>query len=113
MINDVVNTPQLIIPLLACIILLLFLLIWNLKLRRRINQDARKHLHHENRFEKIYEAAGDAIVLYDPETEKIVDFNPVLCDIFGYKPEEIYSWGAANPKKQPKDIYEYYIAKSK
>jgi len=29
------------------------------------------------------------------------------------KPEEIYSWGAADSKKQPKDIYEYYIAKSK
>ena len=90
MINDVVNTPQLILPLLVCIFLLFFLLIWTLKLRRRIHQDSKKYLLHENRFEKVYEAADDAIVLYDPETEKIVDFNPALCDIFGYKPEEIY-----------------------
>ena len=29
------------------------------------------------------------------------------------KPEDIYSWGAADPKKQPKDIYEYYMGKRK
>ncbi len=90
MANDVVNTSQLILPILSCIIFLIFLLIWNLKLRQRINKDSKNHLPHENRFEKIYEAADDAIVLYDPETEKIVDFNPAVCDIFGYKPEEIY-----------------------
>jgi len=27
------------------------------------------------------------------------------------KPEEIFSWGAANSSKQPKEIYEYYIKK--
>jgi hypothetical protein len=27
------------------------------------------------------------------------------------KPELIYSWGAADPKKQPKDVYEYYDKK--
>jgi len=26
-------------------------------------------------------------------------------------PEDIYSWGAADPKKQPKDIYDFYIKK--
>ncbi len=26
-------------------------------------------------------------------------------------PEAIFSWGAANPNKQPREIYEYYIAK--
>jgi deoxyribose-phosphate aldolase len=29
------------------------------------------------------------------------------------KPEDIYSWGAADPKKQPKDVYDFYIQKSK
>ena len=28
-------------------------------------------------------------------------------------PEDIYSWGAADPKKQPKDVYDYYIQKKK
>ncbi len=27
------------------------------------------------------------------------------------KPETIYSWGAADPKKQPRDTYEFYIQK--
>ena len=79
-----------ILSLSICIILLIFLLIWNLKLRRGINRDARKHGQHENRFKKVYDAVGDAIILYDPQTDKIVDFNPALCDIFGYKSEEIY-----------------------
>jgi len=26
-------------------------------------------------------------------------------------PEDIYSWGAADPKKQPKDVYDFYIQK--
>jgi len=90
MINDVVNSSQLILPLLTCIILLVFLLIWNFKLRHKINKDARKHRQHENKFKKVYDAADDAIILYNPETDKIVDFNPALCDIFGHKPEEIY-----------------------
>ncbi len=90
MINDVANSSLLILPLLICIILLLFTLIWNLKLRQRVNGEAKKHRQHENRFKKVYDADSDAIVLYNPETEKIVDFNPALCDIFGYKPEEIY-----------------------
>ncbi len=29
------------------------------------------------------------------------------------KPENIYSWGAADLKKQPKDVYDFYIQKSK
>ena len=29
------------------------------------------------------------------------------------KPEDIYSWGAADPKKQPKDVYDFYINKKK
>lgn len=69
---------------------MLFLFAWNLKLRQRINRHEKKHRQNENRFKKVYDAAGDAIVLYNPKTEKIVDFNPALCEIFGYKPEEIY-----------------------
>ncbi|OLS32809.1 MAG: Deoxyribose-phosphate aldolase [Candidatus Heimdallarchaeota archaeon AB_125] len=29
------------------------------------------------------------------------------------RPEDIYSWGAADPKKQPKDVYDFYIKKKK
>ncbi len=27
------------------------------------------------------------------------------------QPEDIYSWGAADPKKQPKDVYDFYMKK--
>ena len=79
-----------ILSLLICIIFLFFLLIWNIKLRQGIKRDAKKHTQNESRFKKVFDAAGDAIVLYDPETDKIIDFNPAFCNIFGYNPEEIY-----------------------
>jgi len=90
MLNDVVNNLPLTIFFLICVILLFILLAWNLKLRQRIHRDKKKHRQHENRFRKIYDAADEAIVLYNPETNRIEDFNPALCHIFGYKPEEIY-----------------------
>ena len=69
---------------------LVFLFIWNLRLRRRLSKRSAIHQEEKNRFKTIYEAAADAIILYDPETEKIIDFNPALSAIFEYAPEEIY-----------------------
>jgi PAS domain S-box-containing protein len=90
MINVALNNLPLIIPLLICVILLLLFFAWNVKLRQKIRRNEKKHIKHENRYKKIHDAADDAIVLYNPETDKIDDFNPALCDIFGYKPEEVY-----------------------
>jgi len=90
MIKDVVNNFPLIIFILICVILLLLLCAWNFKLRQRLRRDFKKNRQHENRFKKIYDAADVAILLYDPETKKIDDFNSAICDIFGYTSEEIY-----------------------
>ena len=52
-------------------------------------------------------SAGVAIIQSLSETLK----SGKWFDSDSDKPEEIYSWGAADPKKQPKDIYEYYVKK--
>jgi PAS domain S-box-containing protein len=79
------------IALYICIIIpLIFLFTWNIRLRRRLGQGSAAHHQAKNRFKVIYEAAADAIILYDPESEKIIDFNPAVSAVFGYAPEEIY-----------------------
>lgn len=71
------------------IILLLLVAAAHIRLRRRLQRrmsDIRKA---ESRFKTIFEAANDAIIVYDPASDKIVNFNAALCDIFGYTPDEI------------------------
>jgi len=85
-----VNNFLIIASYICITIPLVFLFIWNLRLRRRLSKRSAIHQEEKNRFKTIYEAAADAIILYDPETEKIIDFNPALSAIFEYAPEEIY-----------------------
>ncbi len=84
------DAPIVIASYICITIPLVFLLVWNLRLRRCLRQSAATHQQKSNRFKAIYEAAADAIILYDPESEKIIDFNPALSVIFGYTPEELY-----------------------
>jgi PAS domain S-box-containing protein len=44
----------------------------------------------ENRFKQIFEAVDAAMMLYNPQTEQIIEFNHTVCDLFGYSPEEIH-----------------------
>ncbi len=90
MIENIVNNFLIIASYICITIPLVFLFIWNLRLRRRLSKRSAIHQEEKNRFKTIYEAAADAIILYDPETEKIIDFNPALSAIFEYAPEEIY-----------------------
>lgn len=73
-----------------CIFLLFVLCVVNFRLRRLLNSKSADFKIEDGRFKTIYEAATDAIVLYNPENKKIVDFNPALSSIFGYTHEEIY-----------------------
>ncbi len=52
-------------------------------------------------------SAGIAIV---DSLRKTIDEGKWF-DSEGDSPEKIYSWGAADPKKQPKKIYDFYIQK--
>ena len=90
MIDDFLKDHLLLLLLLICIVFLFFLLFRNLRLRRKISTESRKSEHDGKIYEKIYNAAADAIIVYDPLTEKILNFNKALCDIFGYPAEEVY-----------------------
>jgi PAS domain S-box-containing protein len=46
-------------------------------------------LESERRFRKIFEHSNDAIYLIDPESNAILDVNPVACHMLGYSREEL------------------------
>ncbi len=88
--NDFLTDPLWIVLLLTGILLLALLLFWNHKLRRKLVSEAGKSEAQGNVYKKIFNATDEAVILYDPVTEKIIDFNETLCTIFGYQPEDIY-----------------------
>ena len=90
MINQPANTLPWVLSLFVFGILLFFLFAWNLRLRQGIRRNQTARQQDEGLFEKIVEGADDAMILYDPETEKIIRFNHGVCDIFGYQPQEVY-----------------------
>ncbi|MCU0600611.1 MAG: PAS domain S-box protein, partial [Desulfobacterales bacterium] len=69
--------------------LLVFVSIWNIILKRRLKLRVIHPHQTENRYKSIFDASDEAIVLYDPELDKIVKFNQALCDMFGCSPEEV------------------------
>lgn len=42
----------------------------------------------EDYYKKLFEAAGDAISIVDPETEIVIDVNPKACEMYGFTREE-------------------------
>ena len=90
MINQPANTLPWVLSLFVFGILLFFLFAWNLRLRQGIRRNQTARQQDEGLFEKIVEGADDAMILYDPETEKIIRFNHGVCDIFGYQLQEVY-----------------------
>ena len=45
----------------------------------------------EEKFRKIFDNSNDAIILIDPERDKILDVNPKACDMLGFSPQELSS----------------------
>lgn len=43
----------------------------------------------ENRYRRLFEAANEGVLILDPETHKIIDANPFLCDMLGYPHAEL------------------------
>jgi PAS domain S-box-containing protein len=60
-------------------------------------------LESERRFRKIFEHSNDAIYLIDPESNAILDVNPVACRMLGYSREELLalSVAAIHPHEMP------------
>lgn len=71
--------------------LFLFLsaVIWNFRLRHRLNILAESQQQKESRFKTLFDSANDAIVLYNPELEKIVIYNDAFLNTFSYSSEDI------------------------
>ncbi|RJP86057.1 MAG: PAS domain S-box protein [Desulfobacteraceae bacterium] len=82
--------PLLIILLAISMVLLLLTFVRNRKLDEKFRQTSATNRQQENRFRVIFEAVDDAMLLYSPEIVRIIEFNPSLCDVFGYSPEEIH-----------------------
>lgn len=51
----------------------------------------------ERRYRRLFESAHDGILILEAETGKIVDANPFLLDLLGYRPDELLG-------KQPWEI---------
>ena len=45
----------------------------------------------EELYRKLFEQAHDAIVIFSPEDEKVIDVNRRACDLYGFKREEFLS----------------------
>jgi PAS domain S-box-containing protein len=43
----------------------------------------------ENRYRRLFEAANEGVLILDPNTHRIVDANPFLCDMLGYPHAEL------------------------
>jgi PAS domain S-box-containing protein len=82
--------PLLIILLSISMVLLALALVRNRHLKVEFRQASTANRQPENRFKGIFEAVDDAMLVYSPENERIIDFNPAVCDLFGYSPEEIH-----------------------
>ena len=57
----------------------------------------------EEKFRKIFDNSNDAIILIDPERDKILDVNPKACDMLGFSHQELASLSisAIHPGEMP------------
>jgi PAS domain S-box-containing protein len=53
---------------------------------KRIEEELRES---EQRFKTIFDNAADGILLADPQTKKLAAGNKMICQMLGYKPDEI------------------------
>lgn len=73
----------------GCFTALAILSYFCLSLRRELKSYQTQTEKLESRSRQIINSISDPIILYDPETDTIIDFNPALCDMLGYSMEEI------------------------
>ncbi len=78
------------IALLFSSLMLIAVGLWGWVQKRRFQRFAETSQNEANRFKTIFDSANDAILLYDPETDRIIHSNPALGDLFGYPFEDIH-----------------------
>jgi PAS domain S-box-containing protein len=54
---------------------------------QRRGEDALRHS--EAQYRHLFESAGDAIMVFEPETETIFDANPKACELYGFTRDEL------------------------
>jgi two-component system, cell cycle sensor histidine kinase and response regulator CckA len=54
--------------------------------RKRAEEALRKS---EAKYRQLFEGANDAIVIFEPDSERILEVNPKTCEIYGFSREEL------------------------
>ncbi len=65
----------------------------------------------ENRYRRLFEAANEGVLILSPQTHKIIDANPFLCDMLGYPHaellgKELYEIGLLQDEKASRAAFE-------
>ena len=71
------------------LVLLTLTSVWSFKLKRRLKLRDTAQQQSENSYKAVFDSAQEAIVLYDPELDKIIKYNHSLCEMFGFSSDEI------------------------
>lgn len=67
----------------------LVVILWNLFLRRKVASQTRALQASERHYRALFDNAGDAILLFDPNNEVILEANPAACVLYGFSREEL------------------------
>jgi PAS domain S-box-containing protein len=73
----------------------------NVRLARRVEQTAASLEEREVDYRRIFEHAHDAILLFDPKDERILNANQRACEIYGFSRDELIGLSLASISKNP------------
>jgi two-component system, LuxR family, sensor kinase FixL len=59
----------------------------------------------ENKYEKLFSVQSDGILLFDAETNKILDANESACNLFGYSKEELVQLTIPELSSDPEQMF--------
>ena len=73
----------------------------NVTLARRYEKTSATLEERENDYRRIFEHAHDAILLFDPKDERILNANQRACEIYGFSKDELIGMSLATISKDP------------
>ncbi len=85
-----INALLIFVPIGICLFSLAVLFYYGPYLRQRLKRRNRATRLSESQGQAIIDSISDPILLYDPHSNTIKYFNPALCNMLGYSPDEIY-----------------------
>ncbi len=101
---DLINTPKefffvskntfyFVTVLLGLVIVTVFILAYNLQIRKRLEVEVTEA---KERYESLFRTSYSVMLLIDPDTGDITDANDAACRYYGYSLEEISSMSISN-----------------